>query len=160
MGVCGMIINNRDFFDGLYLTTQPDVVDGTRCMHVEPPLFTPVEYDWRTVYVVRAWRSKQLLDDDPALPIETCDASLFSADQLKDIWDAIESDDLSSLAPSAQSLVAQDKLLGFDTETIMQRRGGLIGDFIGFTIEEARQFKPDLFSLIDAAVAAQQSEIV
>lgn len=152
-----MIINNRDFFDALYLTTQPDVVDGTRCMHPEPPLFPPVEYEGRKVYVVRAWRSKQLLDDDPALPIETCDSSLFSADQLKDIWDTIESGDLSSLAPSAQFLIAQDKELGFDTETIMQRRGGLIGDFIGFTVEEARQFKPDLFALIDAAILAQQA---
>lgn len=152
-----MIINNRDFFDGIYLTTQPDVVDGTRCMHPEPPLFPPVEYEGRKVYVVRAWRSKQLLDDDPALPIETCDSSLFSADQLKDIWDTIESGDLSSLAPSAQFLIAQDKELGLDTETIMHRRGGLIGDFIGFTVEEARQFKPDLFALIDAAILAQQA---
>ena len=165
-----MIINNRDFFDGLYLTPQPDVVDGTRCMHVEPPLFPPVEYEGRKVYVVRVWRSKQLLDDTvsqknedgsfTAIPVESCDVSSFTADKLKNIWDIIESDDLSSLAPSAQFLIAQDKALGFDTETIMQRRGGLIGDFIGFTIEEARQFKPDLFSLIDAAVAAQQAEIV
>lgn len=153
-----MIINNRDFFDGIYLTAQPDVVDGTRCMHVEPPLFPAVEYEGRTVYVVRAWRSKQLLDDDPALPTETCDASAFSADQLKDIWDTIESDDLSSLAPSAQFLIAQDKALGLDTETIMQRRGGIIGDFVGFTVEEARQFKPDLFALIDAAILAQQKD--
>lgn len=152
-----MIINNRDFFDGIYLTTQPDVVDGTRCMHPEPPLFPPVEYEGRKVYVVRVWRSKQLLDDDPALPIETCDSSLFSADQLKEIWSAIESNDLSSLAPSAQFLIAQDIAAGLDTETIMQRRGGLIGDFIGFTVEEARQFKPDLFALIDAAILAQQA---
>lgn len=157
MGVGGMIINNRDFFDGIYLTTQPDVVDGTRCMHPEPPLFPPVEYEGRKVYVVRVWRSKQLLDDDPALPIETCDSSLFSADQLKEIWSAIESNDLSSLAPSAQFLIAQDIAAGLDTETIMQRRGGLIGDFIGFTVEEARQFKPDLFALIDAAILAQQA---
>ena len=152
-----MKIINRDFFDGLYLTAQPDVVDGTRCMHVEPPLFPPVEYEGKAVYVVRVWRSKQLLDDDQALPIETCDASLFSADQLKDIWDAIESGDLSSLALSAQFLIAQDIAAGLDTETIMHRRGGLIGDFIGFTVEEARQFKPDLFALIDAAILAQQA---
>ena len=165
-----MKIIDRDFFDGLYLTTQPDMVDGTRCMHVEPPLFPPVEYEGRTVYVVRAWRSKQLLDDTvsqknedgsfTALPVESCDASSFTADQLKDIWDAIESGDLSSLAPSAPFLIAQDKALGLDTETIMQRRGGIIGDFIGFTVEEARQFKSDLFALIDAAVAAQQAEEV
>ena len=165
-----MIINNRDFFDALYLTTQPDVIDGTRCMHVEPPLFPAVEYEGKTVYVVRAWRSKQILDDTvsqknedgsfTALPVESCDASSFTADKLKDIWSAIESNDLSSLAPSAQFLIAQDKELGFDTETIMQRRGGLIGDFIGFTVEEARQFKPDLFALIDAAILAQQAEVL
>ena len=153
-----MIILNLDFFDGLYLVAQPDVIDGTRCLHVEPPLFPSVEYNGRTVYVVKAWRSKQLLDDDPSLPIETCDASLFSSDQLKDIWVAIESEDLSRFAPSAQYLISQDIAAGLDAETITLMRGGIVGDFIGFTVEEARQFKPDLFVLIDAAVAAQQAE--
>lgn len=152
-----MIINNRDFFDGIYLTTQPDVVDGTRCMHVEPPLFPAVEYEGRTVYVVRAWRSKQLLDDDPALPIETCDSSLFSADQLKEVWSAIESNDLSRFSPSAQYLISQDIAAGLDAETITLMRGGIIGDFVGFTIEEAKQFKPELFALIEGIQNANQS---
>lgn len=161
-----MIINNRDFFDGIYLTTQPDVVDGTRCMHPEPPLFPPVEYEGRKVYVVRVWRSKQLLDDTvsqknedgsfTAMPVESCDASSFTADKLKDIWDAIESNDLSRFAPSAQYLIAQDIAAGLDAEAITLLRGGIIGDFVGFTIEEARIFKPDLFELIDAAILAQQ----
>lgn len=152
-----MKINNRDFFDGLYLTTQPDVVDGTRCMHVEPPLFPAVEYEGRTVYVVRAWRSKQLLDDDPALPIETCDANLFSADQLKEVWSAIESNDLSRFSPSAQYLISQDIAAGLDAETITLMRGGIIGDFVGFTIEEAKQFKPELFALIEGIQNENQS---
>lgn len=152
-----MRILNLDFFDGLYLTTQPDMIDGARCLHIEPPLFPPIEYEGKMVYVVKAWRSKQLLDDDPSLPIETCDASLFSSDQLKDIWAAIESEDLSRFSPSAQYLISQDIAAGLDAETITLMRGGIIGDFVGFTIEEVKQFKPELFALIEGIQNANQS---
>lgn len=152
-----MNIIDREFFDGYYLTTDPTIIDGSKCLHVEPPLFPPVEYEGKTVYVVRAWRSKQLLDDNPHLPIETCDVSLTAADKLIDIWINIGNGDLSKFSPSAQRLISYDLSNGLAPEEITNLRGGILGDFIGFTIEEARAFKPELFVLIDVEVDTSES---
>lgn len=164
-----MIIVDRQFFSGLYLAKgEPDVIDGVKTMHVEPPIYTVDNYKGNKVFIVKAYRSKLELSDTVShidndgkitvLPIESCDVSTFTTDdRLPQIYMAIATGDLSIFPRTTRELVQSDLARGVPIDEIIDNRGGIMGDFIGDTIEEAREFLPDLFEIIDANIALQET---